>query len=229
MMSENPSSKPDLAKSISQSPMVVTQGEGIVKKAPDQAWLSIATETREVKADDARRKSAENMAAVQAKLRLTGLSVDAIRTTGYRLEPEMEWKKSRGIVKGYIVHNQIEIRIDNLDCLSDIIDLVEVTGNTTLRLSGLRFALKDQQNAETEALRLAVQTALARAQAIASGAQQMLGSILRIEEQNLGGLVRPDIFPMRTAMVKSSDTSETPITVEDIEVRVRVILTVELR
>ena len=207
---------------------MVTQGEGIVKRTPDQAWLSIITETREGKAEDARQKSAESMVKVQTQLRNTGLSVDSIQTKGYRLEPEMEWKNGRGTVKGYIVRNQIDIRIDNLDRLSDVIDSTTVTGSTTLRISGLRFVLKNQQVAEADALRLAVQNALAHAQAIASGAQQTLGHIIRIEELNLGG-VRPEIFPLRTAMVKSNDNVETPITVEDVEVRAQVTLTVELR
>jgi uncharacterized protein YggE len=229
MISEDASTEPNSKKSFSHSSLVVTQGEATVKRAPDQAWISIATETRELKADDARRRSAENMAAVQARLRTTGLSTDAIRTTRYRLEPDVEWKNGRGTVKGYVAHNQIEVRIDDLDRLSDIIDIADVTGSTVLRISGLHFALKDQQTAETDALRLAVQAAYTRAQAIASGAQRTLGNIARIEEQNIGGSVRPDVFPMQTAVARSSDAFETPIVVEDIEVRARVTLTIELR
>ena len=229
MISEDAHSEPNSTRPVSQSSLVITQGEATVKRTPDQAWLSISTQTREARADDARRKNAENMAAVQEKLRTTGLLPDAIRTTGYRLEPEMEWKNGRGSVKGYIAYNQIEVRIDDLDSLSDIVDVADVAGSTVLRISGLRFALKDQQTAEVEALRLAVQAAHARAEAIASGAQRMLGNIVRIEEQNLGGSIRPDVFPMQAAVARSSDTSETPIVVEDIEVLARVTLTIELR
>ena len=229
MISEDAHSEPNSTRPVSLSSLVITQGEATVKRTPDQAWLSISTQTREARSDDARRKNAENMAAVQEKLRTTGLLPDAIRTTGYRLEPEMEWKSGRGSVKGYIAYNQIEVRIDDLDSLSDIVDVADVAGSTVLRISGLRFALKDQQTAEVEALRLAVQAAHARAEAIASGAQRMLGNIVRIEEQNLGGSIRPDVFPMQAAVARSSDTSETPIVVEDIEVLARVTLTIELR
>ena len=76
----------------------------------------------------------------------------ALRTTGYWLAPEMEWKNGHGTVKGYIVHNQIEIRIDNLNLLSDVIDAVNATRNTSLIISGLRFTLKDQNAAESEAI-----------------------------------------------------------------------------
>jgi len=213
----------------SQHPIVVTQGEATIKKAPDQAWLSIATETREAKADDARRKNAEIMIAIQTDLRAAGLLADAIRTTSYSLAPEIEWKNGRGTVRGYVVHNQIEIRIDDLDRLSNVIDEVNATRSTTLSVSGLRFALKNHQAAETEALQLAVQAARVRAQAIAEGAQRSLGEIVRVEEQHLGSIPRQESFLMRTAMGKSNNNVETPITVGDIEVQVRVTLTAELR
>src|SRR5512137_1329509 len=124
MKSSNPSSEGSSTQTNPQQPVVITRGEATVKKAPDQAWLSIATETRDAKADDARRKNAETMTAVQANINTLGLSGNAIRTTSYSLAPEIEWKNGRGTVKGYIVHNQIEIRVDDLDRLSDVIDAV---------------------------------------------------------------------------------------------------------
>jgi len=229
MKSNNPSSEGSSTQTNPQQSVVITRGEATVKKAPDQAWLSIATETRDAKADDARRKNAETMTAVQANLHTLGLSANAIRTTSYSLAPEIEWKNGRGTVKGYIVHNQIEIRVDDLDRLSDVIDAVNATRNTTLTVSGLRFALKTQQAAETEALQLAVQTALIRAKAIAEGAQLSLGKIIRIEEQHLGNMPRQEQFLLRTAVAKATDNAETPITIGDIEVQASVILMTELQ
>lgn len=210
-----------------KSSVVVTQGEATVKRTPDQAWLSITTETRDSKADDARRKSAETMTVVQAKLLSSGLSSDAIRTTGYHLQPEVEWKNGRGTVKGYLVRNQIEVRVDKLDKLGDVIDAANATRDTALTISGPRFGLKDEQTIETEALQLAVQAALMRAKAIAAGAGKELGRIMRIEEQNLGGHPR-EPFLMRTAMAKNSEAVETPIVLGDIEVQAMVSLTAEL-
>lgn len=209
--------------------VVVTQGEATVKRAPDQAWLSVATNTRDTKPDNARQKSAESMIAIQTTLRNTGLSAEAIQTTSYWLTPEMEWKNGRGTVKGYIVHNQIEVRIDKLDCLSEIIDAVNEARNTSVTVSGLRFALKDQKSAEAEALQLAVQNALVRAKAMAAGAQKTLGQIIRIEEPNFGNIHRAEPLMMRKSMVSASESTETPIVIGDIEIRAQIILTVEIQ
>jgi uncharacterized protein len=229
MKSNETCSKRNSAQEKMNQPIVISQGEATVKKTPDQAFLSIATETRDAQAYRARQRNAEDMTAVQATIKNVGLPADTIRTTSYSLTPDIEWKNGRGIAKGYIVHNQIEIRIDNIDNLSDVIDAVNATRNITLTISGLRYALKNQQAAENEALQLAVKTALVRAQAIVASAQRSLGAIVRIEEQYLGGIHRQEPFLMRTAMAKSNDSAETPITIGDIEVQARVTLTAELR
>lgn len=217
-----------VAPAIAQSSqaVVVAQGEATVKRSPDQAWLTVATETRDVKAEDARRKSAEGMTAVQAALRRAGVPADAIRTTSYYLTPEMDWNNGRGTVKGYLVRNQIDVRVDNLDRLGDVIDAANATKTTTLTISGPRFALKDQQAAETEALRLAVEAAMTRAQAMASGAKRSLGEIVRIEEP---GASRPPSPQPLMRMAAAAEPAQTPITPGDIEVRVEVTVTVALR
>lgn len=226
-MKSNSCSEHSFTQTSSKHPVVVTYGEATVKRAPDQAWLSLSTETRDTKADEARRMSAETMTIVQSKLLDLGLSADAIRTTGYNLTPEIEWKNGRGTVRGYLVRNQIDVRVDKLDRLGDVIDAANATRETALTISGPRFGLKDEGAVETEALQLAVQVALGRAKAIAAGAGKVIGGIMRIEEQNLGGNLR-EPFLMRAAMAKDDQNVETPIVLGDIEVRVIVVLTAEL-
>lgn len=202
------------AAQVNGSPsVVVTQGEAVVKRAPDRAWLSIATETREPRAADARRRSAESMTALQAVLKATGVASDAIRTTGYILTPEMDWNNGRGTVRGYLARNRIEVRVDDLATLGDIIDAVNTSKNTAVTITGPRFGLKDESAAQNDALRDAVQAALTRAQAIAAGARRSLGTIVRIEEQTVRGLEpRGEVMFMRSA--GKADMVDTPIAPE---------------
>ena len=216
------------APSVPAGPsVIVTQGEATIKRAPDQAWLTIATETREPKAADARRLSAQGMTALQADVRRVGLGNDAIRTTGYSLVPEMDYKNGKGTVRGYLVRNQIEVRIDNLDRLSDVIDTVNTSRSTAVSVTGPRFSLKDEKSAQAEALREAVTSAMARAQAIAEGAKRTLGPIARIEDHNLGNNMPPQ--PMMMRMTASAESAPTPIEPGEVEVRALITLTVELR
>jgi uncharacterized protein YggE len=215
------------AQAPSSAPTVIAEGEAIVRRAADRAWLTMATETREARASDARSRGAEAMSSLQRALRDAGVPADAIRTTAYALVPEMSWNNGRGTVRGYLVRNQIEVRVDDLDELSDVIEAANSARNTSVSVTGPRFDLKDRAGAEAEALRQAVSVAMSRAQAIAAGAKRSLGSIVRIEEQG-GSMNVPEPVMMR-AMAADAQSVPTPITPGDIEVRGAVRLTAELR
>lgn len=211
---------------VSALSVVVTQGEATLKRAPNRAWLTIATETRDPQAPEARRLSAEGMTALQAAVKGVGLTDDAIRTTGYSLVPDMEWKNGRGIIRGYLVRNQIEVRIDDLDKVSAVIDAVNASKSTTVSVTGPRFGLKDAASLQAEALRMAVASAVDRARAMASGAGRAIGPIVRIEESNLAQPMPPQPVMMRMA---AESATSTPIEPGEIEVRAVVTVTAELR
>lgn len=207
--------------------VITADGEAIIRRAPDRAWLTMATETRETRAADARRRGAEGMTALQQALQRTGLPSDAIRTSGYSLTPEMSWNNGRGTIRGYVVRNQIDVRVDDLERLSDVIEAANGAPSTAISISGPRFDLRDRAAAESEALRQAVQAALARARAMAGGAERVLGPIVRIEDRAAGGGA-PEPLMMRAAAMKA-DTVETPISPGEVEVHAAVRVTVELR
>lgn len=206
-------------------PVITTRGEAIVKRAPDQAWVSIAAESRASTSAQAQQANAEAMRAVQAALSKTGLPADAIKTVGYSLQPDMEYTNGRSRVRGYIARNSIEVRVDDLQKLSAVIDAAGQSGATNM--SGLRFDLKDRATVERDALRLAVQDAMASARAIAAGANATLGPIVRIDEQ---GDFQPPMPMYRTqTMAMSEAAPQTPITPGEVEIRAQITLTVSIK
>ena len=211
----------------SSPPVIVTHGEAVVKRAPDQAFLTVATEQRDTDPGAARRRSAETMTAVQAALKRAGVPADAIRTTGYSLTPEVDWVGGRSTIRGYVVRNQIEVRVDNLDRLAAVIDAANTPRTGGLSIVGPRFDLKSRQAVENEALQHAVEAAMQRAQAIAAGARRTVGPIQRIDAHPVDGMPRP--IPMAERMVAARQDAPTPITPGEIEVRASVTLTVEIR
>jgi hypothetical protein len=210
------------SQNVPAVPVVMTQGSGVIKRAPDQAWVSIAAEARATTPGEAQKQAAEAMTAVQKALRGAGLSGDAIRTTGYTLHPDIQYEGGRSRVRGYIARNQIEARVDQLDRLGAVIDAAGASGATSM--AGLRFDLKDRAAAEREALRLAVEDAMGRARALASGANASLGPIVRIEEA--GGMRQP---PMPYVAMEARQSAQTPIAPGEIEITAQVMVTVQLR
>lgn len=207
-------------------PVVVTTGEGLVKRAPDRAWVAISAESRARNPREAQRANAEAMTAVMQKLKSAGLAGDAIKTTGYNVQPEFDYNNGKQTLRGYVARNSIDVRVDDLARVGEILDIAVGSGATTV--GALRFDLKDREAAEREALRMAVADARARAEAAVQGAGMRIESVIRIEEARA---ISPEPRQMRVremAMV-TGEASPTPIEAGDIEIRASVTLTALIR
>jgi uncharacterized protein YggE len=207
-----------------ERPAIVTSGEGIVKMAPDRVWVSIAAESRARSPRDAQRANADAMSAVLGRLKGTGLPADAIRTSGYDLQPEFDYANGKQTLRGYVARNAIDVRVDDIARVGEILDLAVGSGATSV--SGVRFDLKDRSAAEREALKRAVADARARADAAASGAGLTIDRVMRIEEQR-GYVQEPRPMAMRRDL--AAESAQTPITAGELEVRATVTMTTAIR
>jgi uncharacterized protein YggE len=205
-----------------EPPTVVTNGRAIVKRAPDRAFVSFATETRASKPDQAQKDNARAMDKVRAELRDQRVPDEAIRTTSFNLREDVDWVNGKRVPRGYVVSNVIEVRVDALDSLGNLLDEVVQAGATSV--GGIRFDLKDRDGAEREALRLAVADARARAEAAVSGAGVRIVRIQTIDEQGAGEIPRP-MPMMRMEAAMAADAPQTPVAAGEIEIQAMVRLT----
>jgi uncharacterized protein len=206
-------------------PVVVVTGEGLVKVAPDRAWVTLTTESRSRNPKDAQAQNARVMTTVQERLAAAGIPKDAIRTTSYDLQLESDWVNGRQVPRGYVARNTIEVRLDDLTRVGEVID-ISVTGGVT-SVHGVRFDLRDRDTHEREALKRATADARARAEAAAAGAGATIGRVIRIEEPTQR-IFAPSPMAM-TREVASADRAVTPIVAGDIEIRANILLTATLK
>jgi uncharacterized protein YggE len=206
-------------------PVVTVTGEGIVKTAPDRAWVTIAAESRSRNPKEAQAQNAKAMAGVHEKLAALGLPKDAIRTVGYDLQLEFDWTSGKQVPRGYVARNSLEVRVDEVDRLGEVMDAAVATGATSIH--SLRFDLKKRDAMEREALRLAVVDARARAEAVAAGAGTTIGRVVRIEES--GAQIVPPPRPMMARMAAEDAQQTTPVAPGELEIRGQVTLTVSIK
>ena len=207
------------------TPVVVTNGEGIVKRAPDRAWVTVAAESRAKTPQEAQKLNAAAMSSVLQKLKGAGIAEEAIRTAAYDLQPEYDYNDGRQTLRGYVARNSLDVRVDALPKLGEIIDLAVGSGATTI--SGIRFDLKDRSAVEREALRMAVADARRRADAAAEGANMKVTGIIRIEEQ--AATVMPPPRPTMAMRAEMVQVETTPVAPGELEIRATVTLTSALR
>ena len=210
-----------------EPPVVVTAGEGVVKLAPDRAWVTVAAESRARSARDAQRANTEAMTAVLGKLKGMGFPPDALRTSGYDVQPEFDYVNGKQTLRGYVARNSVEVRVDDITIAGDVLEVAVGAGATSI--GGLRFDLKDRAGAEREALRKAVADARSRADAAASGAGLRVERVIRIEEQRAAPIEPRPLMMARQAMVGNAEMAAPPVAPGEIEVRSSVTLTSTIR
>jgi uncharacterized protein len=207
-------------------PVVVVTGEGVVKAAPDQAWVTLTAESRSKNPKDAQAQNANAMSAIQQKLAAAGFPKDVVRTLSYDLQLESDWVNGRQVPRGYVARNTIEVRLDDITRVGEVIDISVTSGATAVH--GVRFDLKQRDALEREALKRATADARARADAAASGAGATIGRVVRVEEP--AGRAYPPPQPMMMMReAAAADRAQTPVVAGEIEIRVSVVLTATLK
>jgi uncharacterized protein len=207
-----------------ETSVVVTAGEGIVKRAPDRAWVAIAAESRAKTPAEVQKLNADAMSAVLQKLKGMGLAGDAIRTAAYELRPEFDYANNRQTLRGYVARNAIEVRVDDLPRLGEVLDLAVTAGATSV--SNVRFDLKDRASAEQTALQRAVADARAQADTAAQAAGLKVDRVVRIEVGRDASMPPPrPMMAMRAEMA----SAEPPIAPGEIEVKAHVTMTAAIR
>ena len=205
---------------------VVVTGEGVVKVAPDQAWVRISTESRSKNSKEAQQRNAEVMTAVQQKIAALGIPKDAVKTVGIDLQPEFDYQNGRQTLRGYVARNTIEVRVDDFSKVGDVLDVAVGSGATNVH--GLRFDLKNREAVEQQALQRAVASGMAKAQTIAGAAKRAVDRVIRIEEQFVGdGGPRP--MMERAVMSRMAADAPTPVEAGEIEIRAMVRVTVAIK
>lgn len=217
------------AQAPQEPPVIVAQGDATIRQVPDIAWVQIGVEARGSKPEEARQRGAEAMTQVLAVLR-QHVPADALKTSSFSVQPDMEYSGGSSRVKGYVARNQVEARVDDLEKLSTVMDAGVSSGATSV--SGMRFDVKARARLERDALKLAVQDATERAQAIAAGAGRSVGSIVRIQEQRVAGgpVFRAGLgFGQAQGGRGGGGAAETPLAIGEIEIRAIVTLTVAIK
>ena len=209
----------------SQQPVVVTTGEGIVKRTPDRAWVTIASEARAKTPQEAQKQNATVMTAVMERLKGAGIPAEAIKTASIDLQPEFDYANNRQTLRGYVARNTLEVRVDTLSKLGEIIDASVGSGATTV--GGVRFDIQDRAGAEREAIKIAVADARQRAEAAAAGANMRVERIVRIEEHRAQIMEPRPMMAMRAGMAQEAAT--TPVAPGELHIRAGVTLTAQIK
>ena len=178
-----------IGQSAVRQPTVVVSGEGKVVVKPDVAIMNFGLVTQNTVLAKAQQENTEKMNNFLKALK-KDFSVDDrdVQTSNYQLNPRYDWRNDQQTLIGYEVHQNVIVKIRNLEKLGE---LVALAGQSQLnQLGDLRFTIDDPEKAKAEARVKAFTQIKEKAKALSEVSGVKLGRIISLQESAGGALPR---------------------------------------
>ena len=145
-------------------------GTGTVYTSPDMGWFIVSVTTQATTAADAEQQNNDLMSKVISALMSAGIAEKDIKTTDFSLNPIYQDSKEPGkppVLVGYQARHTINVTVNDLTQIGNMLDLAISSGAN--EVGGIYFGLSSAKadQAQAQALNLAVKDANTKATAIA--------------------------------------------------------------
>lgn len=194
------------------------EGTGQVSLEPSLVRISIGVQTEDDNAQEAVNANNEQIAQVMAALDSYDIPDEDIQTTQFSIrqqegrEPVKEVQP--GSQGGYVVSNLVRVTLRDIDQLGNLLDdVIEAGANS---IENIQFDAENKEQANKQALELAMKDARARAQAIADSAGVELGEVYRVETFGGGPVYAEE------RMEAEGGAAAVPISPGQLDIQVRV-------
>jgi uncharacterized protein len=204
--------------------LLTVSAEGSSEARPDMATINLGVTTEGQTAAAAMQENTRRMSALTQALRRAGVAERDIQTTNVSVSPQYQYRENEAPrISGYQANNTVNARVRNLDNLGRIIDAAVAAGGNTVH--GVTFSHQDPDAQLDAARRDAAREARRRADLYAQTFGLRVHRIVAISE---GGGYAPPI-PITVTASRMAEAAPTPIAPGEIETRVSVSVTYELR
>lgn len=209
----------------SQGTFLSVNADGTSEAAPDMAVVSLGVTTEGATAQAALQENARRMTALNAALRRAGIAERDIQTSNISVNPQYNYQEGQAPrITGYQANNTVTARVRNLANLGRVIDAVVAAGGNTV--NGVSFAHQNPDAQLDVARRDAIAEARRRAELYANALGMRVVRVVAVQEG--GGWSPPIPMPMAAQMDRAG-AFNTPVSPGEIETRVNVSVTFELR
>ena len=169
---------------MARTPVITLRISESFRTPPDQASLSISTETKAPTAAAALATNKGKTERLIAAIRAAGVADKDIQTQGVNISPDYRYDQVNGRgsqrMVGYAASNTVRIKTRRLDRLSNLLDALATAGAD--RVYGPNFEIADRAPLRFEARRRAMARGVAEASEYATNAGFARVRLLSVEE-----------------------------------------------
>jgi len=217
---------PAFAQDVPRIGTISIEGHGEVQAAPDTAFVTSGVSTQGATAREALDANTKSMADLLATLKEAGIDAKDIQTSGFSVSPNYVYTDARDAngytqppkINGYIVANNVTVRVRDLPKLGGVLDKAVSVGANTI--NGVNFTVADPSKLYDEARKAAFADAKAKADLYAGVADVKLDKILSINEST-SGAGQPELYMMK-AVPMSADARGVPVSTGELTYSINV-------
>lgn len=207
------------AQEQKQVPMINVSGVGNVKVAPDQASISISVETKGVKAEVVKQENDKKMEAILKFIKKLNIAKEDYQTQRVSLNPNYDYQKKK---INYIATQSVQILLKDMSKYDEMMEGVVNEGVN--RIDNVEFKSSKMIQLQSDARKLAVKEAKAKAEDLVSVLGQKVGKAILISDNSQ--TYNPQImYSMNKAMaIDGIEDSREILAVGEIEITANVIV-----
>jgi len=216
--------------SASDRNLILTQGTAEVMGQNDSARVSVAVLTQ---GRNLEQVSSENAGKTKAVIQaIKGLNIKdlKLKSSNYRVTPQRDYKARPPKIKGYEVHNAIEITLEGFEPepLSKNVSMMigKALESGSNNINHIQFYIKNKSALEKEALKQSIQEAMDRARTLADAAGVKLKRIVSLSTQPIHIPTRQHM--LRAAGMKTEASAAPTIEIGESQIRVQVSIAYEI-
>lgn len=215
----------DAPRVSAEGTLLSVSADGKSEARPDMATINLGVTTEGQTAQAALAENARRMSALTQALRRAGIAERDIQTSNVSVYPQQQYRENQPpLITGYQANNTVTAKIRRIDNTGRVIDAAVGAGGNTV--NGVYFSHADPDAQLDVARRDAIAEARRRAELYANALGMRVHRIVAVQE---GGGFAPPIPIAIERMAAQDARAPTPIAPGEIETRVNVNVTFELR
>jgi uncharacterized protein YggE len=200
-----------------QIPSINVSGEGKVKVAPDQASISISIETKGSKAEDVKQQNDKKMDAILKFIKNSNIAKEDYQTQRVSLNPNYDYEKKK---YSYIATQTLQILLKDLSKYDVLMEGLVNEGIN--RIDNVEFKSSKMKELQSDARKLAVKDAKAKAEDFVSVLGQKVGKALLISDNSQSYVSQPRMYAMKSSMVMDESVPRETLAIGEIEIKANV-------
>lgn len=174
-------------------PLINVSGEGKIKVTPDQASITISVESKGTKAEDVKKENDSKIDAVLKFIKKMNIAKEDFQTQRVALYPNYDYEKKK---HNYMANQTVVILLKDLSKYDALMDGLVETGIN--RIDNVEFKSSKMTSLQSDARKLAIKDAKAKAEDFVSVLGQKVGKAMTISDNSQGYNPPPVMYAMKT-------------------------------